>query len=222
MKYSSLAYGVALGLCAVAVVGGLVTLAGGTPQLAALVWLFAFAVGLVPVLEAGIDLLRLYRSDRLTERDRELKQMEVAARLALLNVPVPSTVTEDGHLYDDGSFDEALKETWYGVLRQFYRNGEIAAGFSHRKLEGTLTEKAWTELTTFYASDAGGRVLRLTADGYVLGYGWEHDTVRQVIERRQLPCPSGVPPVVSVLPDGAMRRDARRRATASKSRVVDS
>ena len=116
---------------------------------------------------------------------------------------------------DDPTPDDwqALQDAWYTALRVFFRNGEVAGGFSHRKLESTMTEDAWTELTSFYASDDGGRVLRLTPAGYVLGYGWTHDSVREKLVRRLLPCPGGDPPTLEVLPYDAIRRDTRRQAT---------
>lgn len=109
---------------------------------------------------------------------------------------------------------EAEEDAWAVTLRIFFRNGEVAGGFSHSRLveAGGLSEGAWTELTTFYASDAGGRVLRLdTAAGYVLGYGWSYDTVREKITRRLLPHPTGSPPEVVPIPFDTTRRDTRRQ-----------
>lgn len=119
---------------------------------------------------------------------------------------------------------EALADAWYTVLRVFFRNGEVAEGFSHSRLVEvgrTLSEGDWTELTHFYASEAGGGVLRLEPQGYVLGHGWTHDFIRQCIVRRTLPYPAGSPPEVVPLPADTTRHDARRRPTARKAEGVN-
>ena len=225
MKYSSLAYGVALGLCAVAVVGGLVTLAGGTPQLAALVWLFAGCCGLVPVLEAGIDLLRLYRSDRLTERDRELKQMEVAARLSLLSAPVEVAAPIPAVA------DEALEYAWRLALGRFFRAGEAAGGFSENRLAGVVGSDTWVRLIAFYGQaqstpagkvvgpvlrDAGGNV------GNEWNYGWGLDAVLPLLEASKLPRPGGAVPDVAVYIQSAAQRGTARKGSRRSSEVVES
>lgn len=140
--------------------------------------------------------------------------LTVYEKVQELRQPPPAMVTEyEPEPDDDPAPDEwqAREDAWALVLRVFFNNGETADGFSHRKLESTMTEDAWTELTTFYASDEGGRVLRLTSAGYVIGYGWSYDTVREKLVRRLLPHPDGDPPTIEVLPRDTTRRNARRQ-----------
>jgi hypothetical protein len=162
----------------------------------------------------GLPLLvAAYWHARVTadERAAYVRATDASTQAKLASVTAPEPAPDAPEQPDDDALDAA----WRLSLRRFFHNGEVAGGFSHRKLESTMTEDAWTVLTTFYASDDGGRVLRLTPAGYVLGYGWDHDTVRQKITRQTLPHPPGDPPDVAVLPDDASRRDARRqKATA--------
>ena len=132
--------------------------------------------------------------------------------------PPPALVTyEDPEPDDDPTPNEweALEDAWAVTLRIFFTNGETAQGFSHSRLVEngkTMGETAWTDLTSFYASDEGGRVLRLdAAAGYVINHGWSYDYVRTCLVRRTLPHPAGSPPEVVVLPKDTTRRSTRRQ-----------
>jgi hypothetical protein len=91
MRYSSWGIGAGLGLVLVALAGLAVAIVGLRPDWRILAGLFGLGLGTVPVTEAAIDLLRLYRGDRLRERAEILRQREWAARLE--QVPAPATVT---------------------------------------------------------------------------------------------------------------------------------
>jgi hypothetical protein len=81
MNRSGVWYGVALGLMAVAAVGGGASVVGARPDLGGLASLFGFCVGLCWLAEGVLEWVRLWRNDRLNERDRLLTQQERAARL---------------------------------------------------------------------------------------------------------------------------------------------
>jgi hypothetical protein len=137
--------------------------------------------------------------------------LELAERVREFRTPPAPVLEYEPDPEPDEPDTDALEESWRLALRRFFHNGEVAGGFSHRRLESSMTEDAWTELTTFYSSDDGGRVLRLTPQGYVLGYAVTYDTLLKAINQNRLPHPKGTPPEVSVLPDDATRRDARRQ-----------
>ena len=143
---------------------------------------------------------------------------ELAARREQRRPPAPVELPEPEP--DDAPETDALEDDWYIALRRFFRNGEVAGGFSHSRLveSGSITEGPWTELTRFYASEEGGQVLRLEApEGYVRGRGWTFDDIKSAIAQRRLPHPPGEPPEVVVLPDDATRRDGRRQREGVKA-----
>jgi hypothetical protein len=76
MRYSSVAYGVALGMGVVALVGIVLTVAGIAPNPAAFAWLFALCVGGVPSAELLIEWRRMLRNDRLNEREKDMALRE--------------------------------------------------------------------------------------------------------------------------------------------------
>lgn len=152
------------------------------------------------------------RADKVPERwireaeawERKLRCQEREAELEARAQTAPPPPDEDS--------------AWYPVLRAFFTNGQRAEGFSHTRLEKTMSEDAWTDLTTFYASDAGRRLLRLdSAKGYVWNYAVNLDAVMPLLTAHSLPHPKGAPPQIAPWTPDATRRDTRRQ----KATVVE-
>ena len=82
MSQSGIWYGVALGLMLVALVGGGASVVGVRPDVVALASLFAFCVGLGWLSEGVLEGVRLWRNDRISEKERllALREREHAMR----------------------------------------------------------------------------------------------------------------------------------------------
>lgn len=182
----------------------------------------AKALGLDAVLAAlmggGLPLLAAWRWHFRVIADREaayVRQTDANTQVKLASLQ--PAVVDYGPADPTPDQAEALEDAWYTALRIFFRNGEVAGGFSHTRLvvSGSMTDKPWAELTTFYAKPENGAVLRIEApEGYVRGHGWTFDTIREALMQRRLPHPDGSPPEVVILPSNATQRDASRRKQA--------
>lgn len=214
-RYSTLAYGLAAGLMAVAGVGLVATLAGWPVNVRALGFLFGLCVGAVVFVEWGVWLVE-HRHDAAVQRERAWVELdERKARLAVPEpAPAPAVVDES-------------ERAWALALERFFRAGDAAGSFSINAMSGVVGSDVWGRLTDFYCSETGGRVLRIAPGnvGTVWGWGWQLDTVLQRVALRHFPHPTGPAPDVNVPIQSATQRKAPRKsktqAPAASEMVVD-
>jgi hypothetical protein len=118
---------------------------------------------------------------------------------------------------------DAEQQAWRLALDRFFRAGDAAGGFSAGKLSGVAGSDSWPRLVHFFASEAGGNVLRDAGSnvGHIWGHGWTLDRVMLALGNNRLPRPDMPLPVIELYIAPATQRRASQKSKTAEKRTVE-
>ncbi len=154
----------------------------------------------------------LYYEDLLNAE----KAFALDVRRAALETPLTAPAATPAVPTSVGQGDDETAEAMRLALDRFFRAGDVAGGFSIRKLDGVVGSDTWGRLVHFYDTAAGGNVLRDAGgdQGYQWGHGWRLDRALLALANGRLPFPPGGVPVVSTPRTATTRRHTARQRNA--------